>query len=180
MKFLELYNLLTEQKNKKVSLMIGRFSPFHKSHNKIIKSAKYPVVILIVKGEQTSKDKSKNPFSYELQKHIIEVANNKKIIDIEKVPNANLKVIIPILKEKGFDVKEILCGEDREKDYSNQVERYFKDDGISCTIIERDGVSATMIRKLLLNKDYEKISELMINIDKKLFNKMIRAIQDEV
>ena len=168
-----------------ISLIIGRFNPWTKGHNALIKDARYPVVIGLVKSLKTSQDKNKNPFDFQLQKEIINRSNNPKIIDIVTISSANIPQIISILRDKGYEAKELWAGTDRVLAYKRQIESYLSriNSDLKLKILKRKeddpdiaGISATKLRKAIKNSDYQSANNMMIGLDKDLFDRMYKIM----
>lgn len=174
--FLEYFN---ESKNlTKISLIIGRFQPFNAGHYGLTANAKHHVLIAVVRGEKSSQDKKKNPFSEELQIEVIEKANVKDLANIKVFKTGFLPEIISSLEDDGYEVMEIVTGSDREETYKTQLEKYKDDIGdIKLKVVDRESsTSSTEIRKYLLDGDYESVKENMINLDEDLYEKMVEEI----
>ncbi len=105
--------------SKKVQLFMGRMQPIHLGHKKIIDSMDNPVII-IVKGEKSSEDRTKNPLSAEYQIHLV-----KKVApqaEVMTVSNGYLPKIIAQLREKGMEPDTIFAGADRINGYKKQID----------------------------------------------------------
>jgi nicotinamide mononucleotide adenylyltransferase len=175
----------TDVKKKEVAFIPGRFQPMHLGHLSLVKNANYPVVIGIVKGKNTSKDKDKNPFDFNLQKKIIEAMKNKNIVDVIEVPNVNIVQIASDLRDKGYEVKEMWAGTDRVKSYSAMAERYAEPMNwdIKVNEIKRDssdkgiaGISATKVRNALKDGNFDEAARMMGSNDLPLMKKLQREL----
>lgn len=99
-------------------LFIGRFQPVHNAHAQNIKSLKNGFVA-IVKGSESSKNRTKNPLPFELQEKLIKkIAPDVKVI---KVPNGYVPEIINMIRAKGYEVKTVVAGSDRIEGYRKQL-----------------------------------------------------------
>jgi len=177
------FNMMPAEK--KVSVIVGRFNPWTRGHNSIIDEAKYPVVIGLVKSSKTSMDKERNPFDFELQKEIIERANDPRIVDVVKFSSANIPQIISDLRDMGYEPKQLLAGTDRAKAYQEQIDRYPPkiNSDLKLKVLTRDedasdvsGISATKVRNAIKNGDYNSVRNMMMNIDEELFEIMRREM----
>lgn len=166
-------------RSKKVSVIIGRFQPYHKGHAMITNAAKYPSIIAIIRNENS--DKGKNPFSFDLQKEIIAVAKPNGVIDIIEFESASFPLIIHTLRLKDYEVAEILCGSDREKGYIAQANRYNNalNANVKITTFEREedktdivNFNASKIRDAIKNDDYLTVLKMMVNMNVNLFTKL--------
>jgi citrate lyase synthetase len=176
------YNLTPGKKQ--VSVIPLRAQPFHKGHLELVNKAKYPVVIAIVKGLKTSKDKNKNPFDLTLQKEIIKKAKFPvKVITINAM---SLPMLINTLRDLNMEPMEIIAGLDRKEDYGRQVIKYATPlkSQIKLITVNRDensnkvdGISASKIREALKHNDYKTVKSMMINLDQELFDKMLHSIK---
>ena len=141
----------------KVSILGGRFQPWHIGHTKIVEMMKFQPLILIVKGKGSSEDKSKNPLDEEYQEYLIKkVFPNAEVV---KVRNMNLKPIV-YHTQKGGDkvVGEILGGPDRLGSYKNQLVKEYPD--IIYTETPRI-TSATAVRQAIRDGDEKTFKKLM-------------------
>jgi citrate lyase synthetase len=198
MKFDELYKRLINEAfdpddynlnkgYKKVTLIIGRFQPFTLGHSSLLKQAKNPVVIGIVKGKKSGQDKDKNPLEFDLQKEIIEKAKIPKIERVIKVESAFIPEIISQLRFFDLEVDEVFAGSDRIKSYTSMMKKYgpqINAPDVKVTEIKRDpdasdvsGISATKVRNSIKSDDFESAKEMMINLDKKLFDKIQKELK---
>ena len=155
-------------------LIIGRFSGFHRGHVELIRRAHLdhpdkPIIIAVVVGKKSSKDLSKNPFTFEERKNMIEKILNKLNIKagIIQVPSAYIPDLVKLLKEEhGIDIKYVYCGADRLNSY---LQQNLESMGIKVVYLERDTsdtdptkrASATRVRNAVKNNDFEEFKELM-------------------
>lgn len=113
--------------NVRVLLFTGRFQPFHLAHKliaekglKLSKASK--LVIGIVKGKETSKNKDKNPLDINFQTSLI-----KRVLpaaEIIEISNSFIPHIAIDLREKNYEVIGIVSGDDRKDGYNTQF-KYF-------------------------------------------------------
>lgn len=141
------------------TLYIGRFQPVTKAHAALLKLAKGTLVVAIVKGIKSSLDKDKNPFDFAIQKEMITaVAPHAKVIEVN---NAYIPDIITAVKnEYGIEIKEILCGKDREEGYKKFLPKM---PGVELKVVDRteDDISATKVRAALSKDDKQTFTSLV-------------------
>jgi len=164
-----------------VSLVIGRFQPFTKGHLQLLKNAKHPVIVAIVKGKQTSKNKENNPFPFDLQKEVIMSSGVNNIIDVYSIESASLPYMISISRDNGYEPVEMFAGTDRYKMYKYQQEKYAPqiNSKIKIKEIHRDqssddvtGIAATKVRDALRNDDFDQVSRMMIGLKPNIYAKL--------
>jgi len=105
---------------KEVSIFLGRMQPIHIGHEAIIKTMKNPI-ILLVKGEASSKDKKRNPFDAKYQTKLIKKIDKKA--EIMEVKTGYIPVIANDLRKKGMELVAVHAGSDRLGDYKKQFSR---------------------------------------------------------
>ncbi|HPM74253.1 MAG TPA: hypothetical protein PLA71_00860 [Saccharofermentans sp.] len=155
----------------KVTIIIGRYSPFHIGHAAMVKKAKHPVIMLLVKGTVSSKDKDKNPFPADVQEKIIRNARISKIKDVVQVESADLVKIFDKLRAEGYEPVELIAGEDRIPFYKQMAQNYVTklNGDLEVTLSDRV-MSATEVRNHIKNDDFEGTKERMVNLDKKTYD----------
>lgn len=148
------YLLVKKLPGNNVALFIGRMQPPTKLHLSIIREGLKDfdnVVVAIVKGKKS--DASKNPFSFDTQKKIInEVFPDVKVI---QVGTGN---ILSAMGAADENINAVLCGTDRVEDYRNQLKNN-PEIAVVETARDFDGVSGTKLRKALIDgdkKEYER------------------------
>lgn len=111
----------------KATLIPGRFQPPHLGHIKMAELAEnYTVIIAVINTENNKNKKNFLPFSK--QKEILyKYINNNifpegKNIVIEKYTNGFLPGVLHDLREKGYEVTEVIAGEDRLESYKKQLQ----------------------------------------------------------
>lgn len=189
------------QASKTAVVAIGRFQGVSKGHLKIINAAKKAfreygydkIVICIIAGEKSSKDKKKNPLSPAQRKFFLENAIGATGIKFIVASNA-FEALIKCRKE-GFEPMCVVGGkfsggEDRASGYKEILDKYFKTpDGdkihhrmISITRDKHSksdkGISATAIRVAALNDKYEDYLDMVPFESKAVANKMWHAIKN--
>lgn len=145
-------------------LFVGRFQPITKTHFEMISSLQDPVVC-IVRGQKSSLDKQRNPFSLEYQMECL----NKLFGDTVRVvvsSSGYLPEVVSSLNEVGICVRSVHCGSDRYMDYRSQLERHTRTTGVSFSfdLVEHsrtDDVSGTVLRESLRNGDRSRFLQLI-------------------
>lgn len=172
-----------------VNLIIGRFQPLTLGHVELIRNAakERKVVIGVVRGAKP--DPERSPFSYDLQKEIIdkvlhETSNNLNVAGIIELKSAAIDGVIEALRDKGFELKKIICGADRAKAYISMAKepKYLTPYGIKnidVEVLERDpesegvkGISATKVRESIKAGDYKTTEEMVPGLTRELFIQM--------
>lgn len=149
----------------RIGLVHGRFQPFHNGHkflvDKMLKECDYGIILI---GSVEKKDK-KNPFSLEERKDMIKkiYKNNKKLfvganIDLDSPysKNAQWDVVLSscVLSLVGKLPTKVYSG----KDYSVPWERV----KVKINRFTRyDDISGTDIKKLIHNKKFEEVKNLV-------------------
>jgi len=168
-------------------VFMGRFQPITKAHVGIIKEMqkKYPGAepfVFTVRGEKSSQDKEKNPFSFKIQQEMIEKSANIKYV--EEVPSAFIGEFIDRTRNKNFEIEAIFCGSDRVKGYQSQVDRYKEELDIDIKVEEikrdmssKENISATRVRESLKNNDFGTFQDLTVNLNKRDFIRLQSEIK---
>ncbi len=163
------FKTLFEQKNpKEAAIFVGRMQPFHIGHQKTIDIAlkKYgKVAVIIVAGKGTSKDKTKNPFSFnERKKFIRRVYPNASQVKILRSDSAFLgdektPGLIGITKKAGWEPVAMYAGEDRIPSYQAMAKRANLDD----FKVEQAArvTSATKVRNAIKDEDEKTFKKLV-------------------
>lgn len=171
----------TERGKKPVTFIGGRFQPWTRGHQTMIDNAKNPVVVGIVKGKNSSKDKERNPFPFDVQAEIIKAAGGNKVVDVIEIPFMNYVQIVSDLREKGLEVTEVMSGDDRLKEYQRFIDKYSEpmnwDINVRADATERtEGISGTAARQALRNDDYEGVKKVMKNVSPTLYKKLRKFV----
>ena len=77
--FAEAYRDLNYVNDNSIGLFIGRFQPFHKGHEKLInimRNENQNYKVIIIEGENSAKNKAKNPLPLELRKRLLSRATD--------------------------------------------------------------------------------------------------------
>ena len=169
---------LNERKSltKSAAIVQGRFQGFHVGHKKVIDAAlkKYGrVAVVIVEGAGTSKDKSKNPFTFDERKKFIRrvypQANKVQILKASTGYLGDEKTtgIAHAVRAAGFEPIALYSGADRVPSYEKMVNRVreslnlvdtFKVEEISRTAA---AASATRVRTALEEDDKKTFMKLV-------------------
>ena len=145
------------------SLIIGRFQPLTKGHQKMIDLALKEtdeVYINIVKGKKSEKEK--NPFSLELQEKMLKLVYGDKI----HIMNSQTGNVITIINKIQDNINWIYCGTDRVQSYKQQLSKM---PDIKIREIKRtdEDISATKVREALINDDFASFKKMT---DKKMWS----------
>lgn len=165
--------VLTESRQG-TAIFIGRMQPLTLAHFNIINQARkdyQTVFIVIVSGGKSSKEKAKNPFSFKERAEFIYKAFEGKIPmkHIIKAPTGFTPDIVEYLdryiSRNNLKKKYIIfAGADRAEDYKRQIKNYYKGNvDVEIRVIprEEESISATKVRKALLDGDVENFKRLM-------------------
>ena len=163
-------NILFEDHMPGTAIFVGRMQPLTIAHYNIINDArkKYnELFVVIVAG----KSKKNNPFTFKQRVELVHKAFEGKIpmSHIIKAPTGFTPNILMHLQKyisrhahKRLFI--LFAGEDRAEEYRNQIKKYYKGDAqVELHIIPRDddSVSATKVRKALVDGDIENYKRLM-------------------
>lgn len=151
---------------RQISLLVGRFQPFHNGHKAILESLKgqSPHVVLVT-GSKPSKD---SPFSVDFRRKLIREVNSD--LGIIESTHAYLPDIISEYEDtinRAIQVTNIRAGVDRIEDYIRQCRDFTAKnlgmayppfgDTIFCT--SKRITSGTEIRDLLRQKRFEEVAD---------------------
>ena len=167
------------KQSKKGSLFLGRMQPIHNGHDAIIKMLKHKPYVVVVKGAKSSKDTSRNPFSFKYQKELIYKLNPK--VDVIEFPTGYIPDMINAFRKDGIEIVEVLAGEDRIGAYKKMIQsfnmRMPDDKKINVTFKQTPRVtSATTVRNAIRADD---IDTFKANVPKKIhgeWNKMKKIL----
>lgn len=167
-----------EKGGKEVNIIVGRFQPFTKGHVKVFerlhKENGLPVLVLCTKGEKRSKEK--NPFGKGIQNKLFE--SLKEEFDyLEDIIHIHGSVTPKkVLESVRPDFEPILwgAGSDRVDSFRSQLNINGRNLNLSEKFnlhsIDRDGVSATDVRKALVEDNMEAYNDAMPNSLHSYFN----------
>lgn len=161
--------ILRKESDSGLSLIAGRFQPFHNGHMKMGKMGSGKPTYVIIKGAKSSEDKDKNPFSVEDQKRWIKKVYGSKA-NVTIAPNGFLPDVIKKVEEEfGSSVIDVVAGPDRIQGYQRQLK---SDEEMSARIkmvpildrfstTEGDSISATKVRDAVRRADISLFKRLM-------------------
>jgi cytidyltransferase-like protein len=152
------------------ALFTGRFQPLHLGHVKIINDAlkKYDhVVVCIVRGEESSKDKDRNPFSFRQQLDMFKRVFGDKIHVIQSDSGFIPGIISRVDDKLHIQINTILAGSDRVNGYKAQC----KDMNLKFVTTPRLA-SGTEVREAIKDRDKKKFKSLMPSV--------LHGVYDEV
>jgi hypothetical protein len=197
---------LPPKQDKTAVLIIGRFQPPTIGHGKLINAAKkawredkYDAVILfVVEGKKTSKDKKKNPLSGESRVFYLENSKYGKGLKFAVVGSAFDAFIK--CREMGYEPMAVVGGtfnddeENRAEGYKKLLDKYFKDqDGgdidHKAIVLQRDedssgidGVSGSIVRAAVMSGRYEDFQEMVAvegDLVKQLYDELKAALSEK-
>lgn len=88
------------------SLIIGRFQPFHKGHERLIRKVmKYSMVVVAIRDTKKSKD---NPYSYRKRKRMI-----KRVIGVKVIRIPDIDEIV-YGRNVGYGIREVRLDKETE------------------------------------------------------------------
>lgn len=129
---------LPPKQDKRVVFMIGRLNPPHLGHYKIINKMKEYIrknpklnleakpIVVIIAGDKSSKDKSKNPLSVE--ERISFMKSSGKANGVEFLTAKNAFVALGVIRDNGYEPIVIGAGSDRAGHYKKLLDKGFKDE----------------------------------------------------
>ncbi len=184
--------------NKKAVVVLGRWQPPHLGHAEIIKRAKTEFVdkkfdavfVIIVNGEKTSLDKTKNPLSVE--DRITCMKNIEEFNGVKYVTGKNALDGLYKVRDEGYEPISVVGGKDSEEDkttgYVGMLDKYFKtEDGedikhYNVTVDRKDNetkknVSGTFVRLAVENDMKDVYDELVPIKSQKIKDKMYEKIK---
>ena len=145
-----------------INIIVGRFQPLTKGH---LKCAKYHVRTVLCMIE-TKKTDSKKPFLtsdfIDLYKSLL--LDDKDIIDIILINNADIVKIKEICENLGYNIKYWTCGTDRFADYDRMARKYAPEVEVIEVPRTDEDISATKARKALMDGDEYEFYKLFIPI----------------
>jgi cytidyltransferase-like protein len=169
--------MIIEDEVRTYGVMFGRFQPLTLGHMRGIEQMSRDVdkgTVYIVKGEKSSKDKDKNPFSAETQLKLLDAVLSDNI-DAQISKTAFYPDIINKIDATDF---KIYAGTDRYNDYKKMLS-YVDDDKTAEVIqIKRsdDDISATKVRDALRADDERTFKSLTPHQIHKFYNELRKEI----
>ncbi len=197
---------LPRKQSKTAVVCIGRFQCPHKGHELLINAAKKSfrkdkydaVIICVINGKETRKDKSVNPLSGESREYYLKHSTFTKGTKIIVATNA-FEAFIKC-RELGYEPMCVVGGksddgEDRAETFKSLLDKYLtNDDGTSIVhkaiSLKRDptsetakGISGSLVRAAVTNNKFEDFKD-MVSFDselvtKKLFDELKNNIKEE-
>ena len=156
----EALKILNEATKDHLTIIPGRFQPFHLGHQKMSQGTDGFPVYVIIKGAKTSADKDKNPFSVEDQKRFIKKAMGSRA-EVMVATTAYIPALVEQVEaELKGKVIEVVAGDDRISDYRRQIAKTPLNDQIKFTQAQRFA-SATTVRDAIKSGDTETFKKLM-------------------
>ena len=153
---------------KPCNMIMGKFQPFTKGHEKLLETAKkhngYPTFIIGVrrkKGIPILSDELTTEIFSTLEKE------NKNVCGFDFINMGTIGLGVKKIHEAGFEPVAIFGGSDRIKEYNRQVDYIFNHDEIpnEMEVVEiprsDEDISATKLRAAILEDDEKQIKELM-------------------
>lgn len=122
-----------------------------------------PVVVL-VKGNQSSADKTRNPLSTEYQEKLLKKSTPG--IEVSVSPNGFLPGILGFFRKQGKEVTKIYAGADRIQSYQQAIDKANKkmpeDQQYRVEFKETERfTSATVVREAIRSGDFDKFKSLV-------------------
>lgn len=173
--------------NKSAVVVIGRMNPPSKGHIKLINTAKKQmlqdkydaVIVVVVDGKETSKDKKRNPLSAD--ERIRFLKNNKSCDGVRFVQADGVMSGLYHIRELGFEPLCVVGGSGGSEDkntaiaYKEILDKYFLKKGVpvdhKAVSVERDlkdvvgRISSTMMRSAAEKGYYEEFAEMAAPVD---------------
>ena len=169
--------ILIEDEVETYGVMFGRFQPLTLGHMRGIEQMINEVdkgIVYIVKGEKSSDDKDKNPFSAETQLKLLKEVLPEHI-DAQISKSAFYPDIINEIDAIDF---KIYSGTDRYQTYKKML--IYVEDIKSAEVIQikrsDDDISATKVRNALKNNDEKTFKELTPNQIHKFYDELRKSI----
>lgn len=156
----EALQILNEATKDHLTIIPGRFQPFHIGHQKMSQGTEGFPVYVIIKGAKSSADKEKNPFSVEDQKRFIKKAMGSRA-EVMVATTAYIPALVEQVEaEMKGKVVEVIAGDDRIADYTRQISKTPLVDQLKFTKAQRFA-SATDVRNAIKNGDLKTFKKLM-------------------
>jgi cytidyltransferase-like protein len=191
------------KQEKTAVVIIGRFQPPTLGHATLINAAKKAwrenkydaVIVFIVEGKETSKDKKHNPLTGEQREYFLKHSTYSKGLRFAVVGSAFDAFIK--CRELGFEPMCVVGGkfvegekeENRAEGYKKMLDKYFKDeDGEpiehKAVVLERSqngegvqSISGTTVRAAVLADRYHDFAEMVATSSEKVTKKMFAELK---
>lgn len=202
---------MPKMQSKKAVVCIGRFNPPTKGHGKVINTARSvyrnealdAIVVVVIEGTNTSKDKERNPLTGAQRIRYLEASTYGKGVKYLLATNAYEALLKA--RQAGYEPSSVVGGvirdeagevvEDRATNYKKMLDKYFKTpegEAIehAAIKIERDpkaddvsGVSGSVAR-VAVKMGYFDEFEKMVSLDdptlvRKMYDDIAKAMKGE-
>lgn len=169
-----------------INIIIGRFQPFTRGHeecaNYAFDQSRLQSVLCVI---DTKKADEKHPFITKDMEDVLDsiVKESENIIGWVRVSNADIVKNAEILRANGFEPMSWSCGSDRINDYTKMSKNYGEKAGLDPDFemfeIPRtdEDISATKVRKSLMEGDVKTFEKLVPKYLHKYFNKLKTLIE---
>lgn len=192
------------KQDKTAVIVVGRFQPPTLGHATLINAAKKAwrdnkydaVIVFIVEGKETSKDKKRNPLSGESREYYLRHSSYSKGLRFAVVSSAFDAFIK--CRELGYEPMCVVGGkfvegekeENRAEGYKKLLDKYFKDENDEpidhkAIVLERNqhsdgvaGISGSTVRAAVLNDRFEDFKDMVAITSEKVVKKMFNEIKD--
>jgi FAD synthase len=192
------------KQDKSAVIVVGRFQPPTKGHAKLMDAAKKAwregkydaIIVFIVEGKETSKDKKKNPLTGASRAYYLKHSTFSKGLKFVVVGSAFDAFIR--CRELGYEPTCVVGGkfvkgekeENRAEGYKKLLDKYFKDENgdaidhkaITLTRNQHsdgiDGISGSTVRAAVLADRYEDFEDMVDLETEKLTKKMFNELKD--
>lgn len=133
MEYEELFEETVGKQQKRAVVMVGRFQPPTSGHYKVIDLMKkfertnkgVTPIVVVVAGEKTSKDASKNPLTAEDRVKFMTASGKANGVKFIVAPSAFMA--FEEVRKAGFEPYAIAAGSDRASKYIELLDKYFTD-----------------------------------------------------
>lgn len=168
------YLYIRKMKENDNALFIGRLQPPTLMHMQIIGDAlkcSANVCVAIVKGKKS--DPLANPFTFELQRRII----NEAFPDVEVI-EVSTGNIITAINSSTLVITKVLCGSDRLETYRTQL---LNNPELEIIEMKRDNeVSGTKVREAIKRGDRKTLEENMHSTSHKFFKDLQKGLRNTI
>jgi len=194
------------KQDKTAVLIIGRFQPPTKGHTALVDTAKKAfrkykydaIVVCVVEGKESSKDKSKNPLSGKSRVYYLQnskYGNGIQYVVVKSAFDAFIKC-----RELGYEPMCVVGGhfvdgskeENRAVDYKGLLDKYFtEDDGTPIThkavVLDRDsgasgveGISGTTVRAAVKADRFDDFKDMVAIENEKIVKQMFDEMKSSL
>ena len=167
------------EQSKRAVVMVGRMNPPTRGHYKVMDAMKAFIrdkkklnleatpIVVIVAGEKTGADKSKNPLTAEERKSFLESSGRANGVKFIVAPSAF--AAFEEVRKAGFEPIAIAAGSDRAPGYLTMLDKYFtKADGSAIKHVTVPGLDRDMDDDAAVSGEdgYEMIGRMIEDGDK--------------